>query len=201
MKTIARFLCVLGLMITGMLVAAPASQATPSILVGQCSEFATCYSSQTVTPWSYDLTAAQLASLGDSTSLIVGQTAQYIIRLGVTTITFTTPGGPVVDTLPELNGNGSFNGPCVACYFEVDTVGTFAIPDEASLATISGTFGNSQVPNSAAVCLFLGSLGSCGDGDTTFHPPSGVPEPITLSVFGVGLVGAAAARRRKRARV
>jgi hypothetical protein len=184
-------------MISGMLVAAPASQASPSILVGQCIEFDTCYSSQTETPWSYDLSGAQLTSLGlgDSTSLIVGQTSQYIIRIGVTTITFDTPGGPVTDTLPELNGAGSFNGPCSSCYFEVDTIGDFTIPGDATSATIDGFFGNSTVANTAAVCVYAGSLGQCNANGITF---GAVPEPVTLSVFGVGLVGAAAARRRRK---
>jgi hypothetical protein len=85
---------------------------------------------------------------------VAGQTAESIIRLGVTTITFTTPGGPVVQTLGEFNG-GDHSDPCNFC--EVDTVGTFMVPSNATGATISGTFGNSQIPNSAGVNLYLGN--------------------------------------------
>jgi len=43
------------------------------------------------------------------------------------------------------------------------------------------------------VCLTIGA-GPC---TAASDPPSGVPEPLTLSIFGAGLVGAAALRRRK----
>jgi hypothetical protein len=84
-------------------------------------------------------------------------------------ITFTTTGSPVTEMLGEFNGSFHLN-PCHFC--EVDTVGSFSIPSNALSAVISGTFGNSVVPNSAGVDLFLGH-------------PSAVPGPIE----GGGLPG------------
>jgi hypothetical protein len=130
---------------------AHASQAT-SILVGQCIEFDTCWTSLTSTPWGDTLSAAELASLGLGTDqpLIAVQTSKFVVRLGETTITFSTPGGPVIETLPEFSG-GFHNDPCNLC--EIATVGTFFIPNDATSAIISGTFGNSIVANSAGyVC-------------------------------------------------
>src|SRR5438105_511961 len=85
---------------SGLFMATPAK----AILVGQCIEFTACYSSSSPTPWSHTLTTADLIALGLGTSepLIASQTSQFIIRLGVTTITFTTLGGPVTSSLPEF---------------------------------------------------------------------------------------------------
>jgi hypothetical protein len=41
------------------------------------------------------------------------------------------------------------------------------------------------------------TVGVQGTAQEVFGTPSGVPEPITLSVFGAGLMGAAALRRRR----
>jgi hypothetical protein len=140
-------------------VVAPASHAT-AILVAQCVEFATCWSSATPTPWSDTLTTANLTSLGLGTTqpLVAAQTSETIIRLGVTTIDFTTSGAPVIETLPEFSG-GTQSDPCNFC--EIDTVGTFSIPANAVSATISGFFGNSVVSNSAGVDVCLGSGAPC----------------------------------------
>src|SRR3954447_9695438 len=137
---------------TSIFVASSASQAA-SILVGQCIEFDTCWSPLSLipTPWSDALTGAELALLGLGTNqpLIAAQTSEFTIRLGETTITFSTPGGPVIETLPEFSGSGLHNDPCNLC--EIDTVGTFFIPADATSAVISGFFGNSIVSNSAGV--------------------------------------------------
>lgn len=57
----------------------------------------------------------------------------------------------------------------------------------------------------ADVCTLVNSDGACSGstgpvaGNTPGTPGTSVPEPLTLSVFGAGLAGAAALRRRKRA--
>src|SRR5262249_57487771 len=90
------------------------------------------------------------------------------IRLGATTITFTTTTGTVTETLPAFNGPNE-NPPCVACL--TATVGFFSIPSNATSAVIMGTFANNLPPNSAPLDLYLGA----------------VPLPPALPLFAVGL--------------
>jgi hypothetical protein len=113
------------------LVAAPRSHAS-AILVSQCIELATCWTSVTPTPWSDTLTTANLTSLGLGTTqpLVVAQTSEFVIRLGMTTIDFSTTTDPVVETLPEFSGLASHNDPCDFC--EIDIVGDFSIPTNAT---------------------------------------------------------------------
>ncbi len=59
-----------------------------------------------------------------------------------------------IQTLGEYNGNINFTPPLDP----PTVVGTFNILPNDSAITISGTFGNSAVPSSAAVDLFLGSI-------------------------------------------
>ena len=143
-----------------------------TIRIAQCIEFTICFNSPTPTPWSANLTLADLTSLGLGTSqpFVAAQTSRDSIRLGVTTITFSTPGIPVTELLAEFSGSSHPADPCNFC--EVDTVGSFSIPSNALSALISGTFGNTVVPNSAGVDLFLGE----------FAP---VPGPVA----GAGLPG------------
>jgi hypothetical protein len=165
--------------LAGLFAAAPQSKGA-SILVGQCIEFAACWSSTTPTAWSDTLTLGQLTSLGlgSSVPLIVAQTSMTFIRLGVTTFAFTTGTGPVTETLGEFSG-GPHTDPCNLC--EIDTVGMFLIPANATAGTISGFFGNSVVANSAGanVCLASG-LGACA---------TIIPEPGTISLVGAAFIG------------
>ena len=106
------------------------------------------------------------------------------MRLGATTITFTTPSGSLTENLPEFNGLSGHNDPCNFC--EIDTVGSFSIPTDATSATIAGTFGNSTVPNSAGTNLCLGAGAPCGpapanDFSVSF-PSGGRPGELLLSL-------------------
>lgn len=51
----------------------------------------------------------------------------------------------------------------------------------------------------ASATIFAGNNGfdDIGVDDVRFGPVTAVPEPLTLSIFGAGVVGAAALRRRK----
>src|SRR5260221_528817 len=111
---------VLGL--AGLFMMAPDSKGA-SILVGQCVEFTACYSGGP-TPWSAPLSLAQLTSLGlgSSVPVIAAETSQFVMRIGITTISFTTGSGPVVLTLPEFNGSSHVD-PCNLC--EIDILGSF----------------------------------------------------------------------------
>jgi hypothetical protein len=60
--------------------------------------------------------------------------------------------------LAQFNGS-PHSDPCNFC--EIDTVGDFTIPANATDATISGTFGNSAVSTSAGVDLCLGAGPPC----------------------------------------
>lgn len=59
------------------------------ILVAQCLEFAPCYENITAaaTPWTYDLTPAEIASLGTGlVDFTAVQTSQFILAVGATTM-------------------------------------------------------------------------------------------------------------------
>jgi len=88
----------------------------------------------------------------------------------------------------EFNGPGSFPDP--GPFPTGLLVGTFTIPVGATGLTISGTFGNSVVPNSSGANVCLGD-GACF---------AGVPEASTWSMMlvafaGLGLVGYRSSRK------
>ena len=124
------------------------------VLAAQCIQFSPCYFSSSPIGWNYTVPASSLArARGTQVSLTAVQTSVFTVRLGPTTLRIQTPGGVVVQTLGEFSGN-FHQDPCNPC--EVDTIGTFSIPADAQSAVLSGTFGNSQYPNSSAVDVFLG---------------------------------------------
>jgi hypothetical protein len=157
------------------------SKAATQILVGQCPINGACIFDGGAN-WSDSLTTADLTSLGLGTSVnfIAAQTAPDTIRLSTTTITFTTTGAPVIETLPEFSGNSHPTPP-----FETDIVGSFSIPLDALSAVIMGHFGNSLVSNSSPVDLCLGD----GPGPCSGTPISAVPLPAALPLFATGLAG------------
>ncbi len=60
-----------------------------SILVASCVQYAYCYEniSGIQTPWSYDLTSAEIAALGTGiVDFTVVQTSQYVVQVGETTL-------------------------------------------------------------------------------------------------------------------
>ena len=168
--------------------AAPSTSNAAVVLVGQCVQFSACYTSSSPTHWSGTLSSGELALLGLGTNeaFTAEQTSPIGIRLGVTSITFTTSGAPVTESLPQFSGGDHFTGP-----FETDVVGSFFIPLNATSAVLSGTFGNSVNPNSSGVDLFFGPT----TGLTT-----AVPEPSTWAMMIVGFcgVGFLAYRRKNR---
>jgi hypothetical protein len=158
---------------------APATANATAILVAECDLHAACWNGPDV-PWSYNLSGAQLASLGLGTSqpLMDVQTDCCVIRLSGLQITFQTPGGPVQQTAPDFNGNGVIG--------EVDLVTTYFIPADATSAVISGIFGNSISDSSAAQKIYFGAL---------------VPEPGTWAMMIVGLAGLGGLARARRGKV
>ncbi len=178
-------LCVV---VAGLAGLSPVSRAG-QILVGQCVEYSTCWTSGA--SWSDSLSGTQLADLGlgSNVPFTVAQTSGYVIRLGATTMTFTTGSGTVTQSLPEFSG--SYHGdPCNLC--EIDIVGSFSIPSNALSAMIDGTFGNSAVNSSAGANLCLGT----GPGPCAVQ--QSVPEPSTLLLFGAAVAGLPWLVRRQR---
>ena len=169
-------LCVV---VAGLAGLSPVSRAT-QIMVGQCVEYSTCWTNGA--SWSDSLSGTQLSDLGlgSSVPFIVAETSGYVIRLGMTTMTFTTGSGLVTQSLPEFSGS-SQSDPCNLC--EIDTVGSFSIPSDALSAVIGGTFGNSVVNSSAGANLCLGT----GPGPCAVQ--QSVPEPSTLLLFGAAVAG------------
>jgi hypothetical protein len=149
-----------------------------AVLVAQCIESAPCYTQST--PWSYTLSADELSSLGLGTTqpFTAVQTSPFNIRLDETTISFGISNS-VIQIIPEFNGPRDETLP-----FGSFLVASVFIPPDALFAIISGTFGNSTIPHSSGVDLFIGA----------------VPLPAALPLFatGLGALGLLTWRRKRK---
>jgi hypothetical protein len=83
------------------------------------------------------------------------------------------PGATVSPPITEVLGefNGPFISHCSGLGCETDTIGNVFVPADATSAVFSGTFGNSQWPNSAAMAVTFGTA------------IKGVPGPVMGAVF------------------
>jgi PEP-CTERM motif len=170
------------------LVASAAPSHAAQIMVGQCLENDTCWTSGAVWSDTLSLTDLESLGLGSDVPLVVTQTSEYVIRLGVTTANFTTTSGPFVATIFEFNGPGSYNDP--GPFPGPLVVGFFPIPDNATGLVISGTFGNSVIGSSSGANVCVG-YGPCG---------AAAPEPSTWAMLGLGFAacGLVGYRRTRR---
>jgi hypothetical protein len=157
-----------------------------SVLVAQCLSGAPCDIAETITPWSDSLSKADLQSLGlgMDVTLLAEQTDTFEMQLGATMVTFSTPSGSVMESVPAFSGTGhaTCSGIC-----ETDSVGLFVIPPDATSAVISGAFGNSVAATTAPLNLYL---------QTTT-----VPLPASAWLLLSGALGVLCMSRRKRAAV
>jgi hypothetical protein len=91
----------------------------------------------------------------------------------------------------DFNGNGGF----------MNFLSTICSPPEWSFETTgSGTACNGTTGNEEGVSAVGALAESPEQGEVTFATVSAVPEPVTISLFGAGLAGLAAMRRRRKAK-
>lgn len=170
-----------------MLLAATSTAHANSIGIAQCETALPCNLSSSPTPFSMGIDAYNLnfiRSTGNDVFIHADQWSAGIMRVGAITITFTSGAGggggppPVTEVFNEFSG-GFVAGPCqfvVPSPCGTSILGLVHIPTDATAALITGTFGNSAFPNTAAMHLHLFSFGPMN------YP---VPGPIA----GAGLPG------------
>jgi hypothetical protein len=132
-------------------------------------------------------TAVDLAIDGSGDHLWLSATPEFIDGSG-NTLSITIPAGG--------NSLTAFNGASADALLDV-------IGGDAAFNFNTNSFFNSQTKTFADI-NFHGNASSGVTGDfqvsgTNFIKANTVPEPLTLSLFGAGLVGAAALRRRRKA--
>jgi PEP-CTERM motif len=99
-----------------------------------------------------------------------------------------------VQTLPEFNGTNSCTDVgSIPCSEPPVVFGTFDILPGDNSITISGTFGNSTVPNSSGVDLYLGSIpvASCAEYKPCYFGTTAWSDSLTLGQIeslGTGVV-------------
>jgi hypothetical protein len=185
----------LAVAVVGTVLATSNAEASEQVLVAHCEYLAFCWQTGPM-PWDYTFSSSQL-SLFDTGSvpLVQTQTNVYTVRLSETTLDIYTTDGTVVSTVPEYEGTPYIPGQKFP--LPPVTVGTFdfQIPAGADItgASISGEFGNSFAPTTAAGNVCVG-FGPC-------VPLAATPEPSGFVYFAAVLPGMVGfVRRRGRAR-
>jgi hypothetical protein len=146
--------------------------------------------------WSGSLTASEISSI-----VFAGPGSPNQISTGGTFVVSPKSSGGVGDWEFGIACSGNCgNGGSPPHYNSLTfTIGTGNINDFAENdSDIYNATGNNFASD---LCVGIKSNGGCvATGDVlSYDAPAVVPEPITLSLFGAGLAGAAAMRRRKKA--
>jgi hypothetical protein len=185
-------------------VAATSAQATPYV-TGSFAFDAPSTTTTAVTSTTQFLVASISTATPTPTGDFVGQVFPSILS-SPGTIDFTTPG--TEPTLAAFDwtaaGLGSFEANSVV-FLGSGTLGGFAFVSYGVLGdfTVGSDWSNSGTVLSGSETWSCNQTNGAGNAircGGTFNAPASVtvPEPITLSLFGVGLAGAAAFRRRRR---
>lgn len=101
-----------------------------------------------------------------------------------------------------FTATGNTGGLCIGyglCSVSLSFTDTADRPFLTGLASNNFGLVLNGLPGEQVTTNFDGDFPLTGSITYNYTPPAGVPEPITLSVFGAGLAGAAALRRRKKA--
>ena len=181
-----------GILTAGILIsAAAAGAAQAGTVTTNCTVFPVSFSggvgSTTVSCPGFSgggtLTAASLTLIGDYQFGNTPGTNDIKISFGVS-----APAGVTwADSAPFVDVTGGFSSGA-----------TSPIIDDATGGITNGNFASAFLVGVSSSVVSGGAFSSTGAVKITYTFSETVPEPITLSLFGAGLAGAAALRRRKK---